>query len=90
MTFDFAERGAFQCGQRFLDGSAPRLIPHVTFCETAAGDIYSPTAGKDQKPSRGVGQSPTVFARAARVVFLSLSYYRAIETARFSDRGKVE
>jgi hypothetical protein len=48
----FAERDEYQSGQRFLNGSAPRLKRHVAFCETAAGDVASPTAGKDEKPFR--------------------------------------
>jgi hypothetical protein len=48
----FAERDEYQSGQRFLNGSALRLKRHVAFCETAAGDVVSPTAGKDQKPFR--------------------------------------
>jgi hypothetical protein len=48
----FAERDEHQSGQRFLNGSAPRLRRHVAFCETAAGDVASPTAGKDEKPFR--------------------------------------
>ncbi len=42
----------FQSGQRFLDGSAPRLRRHAAFCESAAGESPSPSAGKDEKPSR--------------------------------------
>jgi hypothetical protein len=37
-----------------------------------AGCCMPRPAGKDEKSSRGVGQRPTVFARVARVLFLSL------------------
>ena len=60
MIHDFAERGAIQSGQRFLDSSAPRLIRHAACCNTAAGDIPSPPAGKDEKLSRGAGQRPAI------------------------------
>lgn len=52
MNTAFVERDENQSGQRFLDGSAPRLKRHVASCETAGGDSYSLPAGKDQKPSR--------------------------------------
>ena len=44
-----------QSGQRFLDGSAPRLRRHAASCETAGRESYPLPAGKDQKPSRGFG-----------------------------------
>jgi hypothetical protein len=49
---NFAESDEHECGQRFLDGSAPRLIRHVVFCETAGGGIEPLPAGKDKKLSR--------------------------------------
>lgn len=54
---EFAERDDHQSGQRFLNGSDPRLRRHVAFCEPAAGDM-PPTAGKDEKPFWGLGQRP--------------------------------
>lgn len=51
MATEFAGCGVNQCGQRFLDSSAPRLIRHVASCETA-GEVISPPAGKDEKLSR--------------------------------------
>lgn len=86
MIGEFAGCGELQSGQRFLDGSAPRLIRHVAPCEAAAGGSPSPTAGKDQKLSQGAGQSPAL-SRAKRAAFLSLPYYRAIETAHPADEG---
>ena len=63
----FAGQRATQSGQRFLDGSAPRLRRHAEVCEAAGGELLSSPAGKDQKPSWGVGQSPTISARDARL-----------------------
>ena len=59
MNSEFAGRDELQSGQRFLDGSVPRLRRHVASCETAVGESLSLSAGKDQKPSWGVGRSPT-------------------------------
>jgi hypothetical protein len=71
MTHKFAERGATQCGHRFLDSSVPRLVRHAALCEAAGGERSSSPAGKDQKLSRGLGQSPKVLrARSARSAFL--------------------
>jgi hypothetical protein len=67
VAHEFAERGDTQSGQRFLDSSAPRLKRHAALCEPAGGKNLSPSAGKDQKLSWGVGQSPTVLAREARL-----------------------
>jgi hypothetical protein len=47
----FAGRDEQQCGQRFLDSSAPRLIRHAASGESAGG-VFSLPAGKDQKLSR--------------------------------------
>ena len=52
MVCDFAERGAIQSGQRFLDSSDPRLIRHVATRETAGRGITPLPAGKDEKLSR--------------------------------------
>jgi hypothetical protein len=52
MNHEFAGLDKNQSGQRFLTGSAPRLIRHVTSCETAGGGIIPLPAGKDQKPVR--------------------------------------
>ena len=52
MIEQFAGCDDKQSGQRFLDSSAPRLIRHVAFCETAAGEETPLTAGKDQKLSQ--------------------------------------
>ena len=41
----FAGRRAIQCGQRFLDGSVPRLVRHAASCKSAAGEFVSRTAG---------------------------------------------
>ncbi len=71
MDDKFAGRGENQSGQRFLNGSAPRLIRQVASCETAGGESETLPAGKDQKPFRGVGQRPTHSARAARVLYLA-------------------
>jgi hypothetical protein len=70
MNHEFAGRNENQSGQRFLNGSAPRLIRHAASCKTAGGESNSLPAGKDQKPFRGVGCTPTLSARAARVPFL--------------------
>ncbi len=67
MKDEFARRSENQSGQRFLNGSAPRLIRHAASCKTAGGESIALPAGKDQKPFRGMGQSPMHFARAARV-----------------------
>ncbi|HYK37040.1 rolling circle replication-associated protein [Alloacidobacterium sp.] len=67
MKIQFAECDENQSGQRFLDSSAPRLIRHVASCETAGGGIIPLPAGKEEKLSRGAGQSPAVSARAARL-----------------------
>ena len=56
---------AYQSGQRFLDSSAPRLKRQFAFCETAAGDITSPTAGKDEKPFREFEGSALIGGEAA-------------------------
>jgi hypothetical protein len=52
MIVEFAGFGEHQSGQRFLDGSDPRLIRHAASCETAGVDSSSSPAGKEQKPSR--------------------------------------
>ena len=52
MNSEFAGRGENQSGQRFLDGSVPRLRRHVATCETAGGESNTLPAGKDEKPSR--------------------------------------
>jgi hypothetical protein len=57
MHNEFAGQRDFQSEQRFLDGSAPRLRRHAESCEAAGGDLLSSPAGKDQKPSWGVGQT---------------------------------
>jgi len=51
MSNDFVGQRANQSGQRFLDSSAPRLIRHAKSCETAGGESFSSSAGKDQKLS---------------------------------------
>jgi hypothetical protein len=84
MKGDFAGQRDFQSGQRFLDGSAPRLRRHAASCEAADGDLLSSSAGKDQKPSWGVGQSPTVLASAAR----RLSSFNQIQTNRNKQFGR--
>ena len=66
MHSEFAGQRDFQSGQQFLDGSAPRLRRHAESCEAAGGDLLSSPAGKDQKPSGGVGCNPTDSAREAR------------------------
>src|ERR1035437_7471016 len=52
MNDKFAGCGEHQSGQRFLSGSAPRLIRHVASCKTAGGELPSLPAGKGQKPLR--------------------------------------
>lgn len=49
---EFAGCDENQSGQRLLGSSDPRLIRHVTSCETAGGEIQSPPAGKDKKLPR--------------------------------------
>src|SRR6185437_12826028 len=49
---EFAGCGEQQSGQRFLDGTDPRLTRHAALCETAGGGTHLPPAGKDEKPSR--------------------------------------
>jgi hypothetical protein len=66
MNTEFAGGGEHQSGQRFLDGSDPRLRRHAASCETAGGDSSSPPAGKDQKPSREFGGGAPI-GRAAPV-----------------------
>ena len=71
MSAKFPGQSANQSGQRFLDGSVPRLIRHAESCEAAGGELQSPSAGKDQKPSRGCGGGAlTVLAREARLTSL--------------------
>jgi hypothetical protein len=48
----FAGCDEYQCGRRFLDSSAPRLIRHVASCEAAGGGIKPLPAGKDEKLSQ--------------------------------------
>ena len=52
MNTKFAGCSENQCGQRFLNGSVPRLRRHVASCETAGGESNTLPAGKDQKPFR--------------------------------------
>ena len=52
MNHEFAGRNENQSGQRFLNGSVPRLIRHAASCKTAGGESNSLPAGKDQKPLR--------------------------------------
>ena len=78
MKGDFAGQRDFQSGQRFLDGSAPRLRRHAASCEAADGDLLSSSAGKDQKPSWG----------AQRAVFLLSTKYRLIVTSS-SDAASI-
>jgi hypothetical protein len=52
MSNELAERSEPQSGQRFLNGSVPRLLRHTAPCRTAGGDSSSLPAGKDQKPFR--------------------------------------
>lgn len=80
MVIDFAGRIGHQSGQRFLDGSVPRLIRHVALCETAGRGFPSLPAGKDQKPSREF-EGGALIGREAPVPLLSLPYYRAIVTS---------
>src|SRR5262249_43410121 len=68
----FAEGDEYESGQRFLNGSAPRLIRHVAFCETAAGEVASPTAGKDEKPFREFEGGPLNSAEGAVPLSFSL------------------
>jgi hypothetical protein len=72
----FAERIEYQSGQRFLNGSAPRLKRHVAFCETAAGDVVSLTAGKDEKPFREFEGGALISAEGA--VPLSCFIYKRL------------
>jgi hypothetical protein len=67
MNLEFAGCNEHQSGQRFLDSSVPRLIRHFASCETAGGGVIPLPAGKDEKLSRGAGQSPAVSARTARL-----------------------
>ncbi len=88
----FAGQRDLQSGQRFLDGSAPRLRRHAAFCESAAGESHSPSAGKDEKPSREHEGSALV-AREARLPSLLDSYTNNRNTeadlcARPKGRGK--
>jgi hypothetical protein len=52
MSSKFAVGGNPQSGQRFLEGSVPRLIRHAARCETAGGGVGPLPAGKDQNRSR--------------------------------------
>ncbi len=52
MNIEIAEHSDNQSGQRFLNGSAPRLIRHAAPCKTAGRESNSLPAGKDQKPFR--------------------------------------
>lgn len=73
------------------DGVAPIPVPdareqaHKSRPKTCRLHQTSPAKrGVHQaKNARGVGQSPTVFAREARGLFLSLPKYRAIVTGGF-------
>ncbi len=66
MKTKFAGCGENQSGQRFLDGSDPRLRRHAASCETAGGVFPSLPAGKDQKPSREF-EGRALIGRAAPV-----------------------
>jgi len=66
MISKFAKCDEHQSGQRFSDGSVPRLERHVAYCETAGRELPSLPAGKDQKPSREF-EAGGLIARAARV-----------------------
>lgn len=85
MNTKFAECSENQSGQRFLNGSAPRLIRHAASCKTAGGESNTLPAGKDQKPLRGVGWNPTLSARAARVPSLAS---QAIESTSSGLRNR--
>jgi hypothetical protein len=52
MNTEFAGCSEDQSGQRFLNGSAPRLIRQAAPCKTAGGESNTLPAGKDQKPFR--------------------------------------
>jgi len=52
MHSKFAGHGEIQSAQRFLNGSAPRLIRHAVGCEAAGVESNTLPAGKDQKPLR--------------------------------------
>jgi hypothetical protein len=84
MSDEFAGCDGNQSGQRFLDSSAPRLIRHVTSCETAGGGITPLPAGKDEKLSRGVGQRPAE-SGALRPVSTSLD---EVQTNRDSPKSR--
>jgi hypothetical protein len=66
-VIDFAECGVTQCGQRFLDSSAPRLIRHATFGRTVGRESTFLPAGKDQKLSRSARQSLAMPASPQRL-----------------------
>jgi hypothetical protein len=78
MDANLARSDEHQSGQRFLDSSAPRLIRHAAFAETAGGVIPLP-AGKDQKLSRE-SEGGALSGRAAPMS--SSTKYRLIVTGR--------
>jgi len=93
MSKEFAGRHELQSGQRFLDGSVPRLRRHAVSCESAAGEIFSPTAGKDKKPSRELEGSALVGREAplsSSLVYLSNNRNTLIDSLlqRPIGRGK--
>jgi hypothetical protein len=70
MDSEFAECSDYQSGQRFLEGSVPRLIRHAAFCETAGGRIGPLPAGKDQNPSQEF-EGGALIGRTAPVHYLA-------------------
>jgi hypothetical protein len=65
MNHEIAGSDEDQSGQRFLNGSVPRLRRHATSCKTAGGDSYSLPAGKDQKPFRELEGRALISAKGA-------------------------
>ena len=76
--FDFARRGEYQSGQRFLDSADPRLIRQAALCEAAGGNSISRLPVR-MKAVPGCGAAPRHVARVARVSLLSLPYYSVLE-----------
>jgi hypothetical protein len=72
MSSEFAGCGENQSGQRFLDGSDPRLRRHAASCETAGRESWSLPAGKDQKPSRELEGGALISAEGAVPPLLGL------------------
>jgi len=82
MNLEFAERDAHQSGLRFVDSSVPRLMRHVSSCETAS--ISCLPAGKDEKAVPECGQKPRCLGGRQRAC---LVHFAKVQIKRDTPRG---